>query len=308
MLSRQKKMTKEVAFGILQSWIWSHRRLLTPSAHFDLFYFICHRTIRFHKFSDRILPEHFIKGVISPDSNFIMPGLPQSGKTIQNIKPRIIENRLVFRPKNKKQFIVNVWGIIELFKEYLHPYINEREAKAFDLLLAMFKKEHPDFYEREEIQPMEEGKRSIETLAQAGMEKSKAAKERIKQKKLKKPRSTLNSNDVKVLFKALVEEYYGGYEYTESWIQEMYGSATNWLKYARERNQTPQDILREVIENWESIVIQDQWGNPIQLSLYPKFKEYFKYREKIHDWLASHSDESKEDEIEESANIKRIKL
>lgn len=280
-------------FGILKSIIMRYRNLLMSRAEFEVFMFICDRLYSFYKFGENIRPSHF-HGMYTP--KFFHPGLNKDPSRVRHLKIDLIHKKLLFRI-NPNFYIPNVYGITKLFLHDLNHLMNDKEHDALYALLPLFTREFPKI--QASIKPVEEEMARIEEAVEEGRERSRKAKIRKRKKVDQKPEEFFKPSDVRRLFNSLIEEFYEGTPYMEHWTAKIRGQAKNWLNEMKELDQSPKEILRQVVENWSvmRVSLKNDYGGLLELVTIPNFTQFYRHKLKIYDYLIEHRHDKPEEDI-----------
>lgn len=270
-------MSLSVAYNGLIS---GHLHLFGTGVDYYVFRFICERTLRFDKISERIPVDQFERGIPG-----ITLGLPFSRQSIHKARRQLRNRGLIFyrdRPDGRCDYSVNVFAIWYAIKKIYQDIscISQRiveilEREARNLIEAI----KPKFDKRGAALVAKYKQKAEEGLRQSAQFREKRVK--------KKP--GLQVQKLPSYFRDLCAEYeieYSG----EAWTKKLMRQARMFIDNdCHELEKDPKELFRTIVENWSMVrrSLKDDFGKPLFVPTRFTFSFFYSHRRRMLDAIFS---------------------
>lgn len=269
----------------------------------DLLSFIVARTLRFNKIADLYRLEWLLHGKLSLG---LLP-FTVTRQAIWKARKALEErNVLVFARKGKGvsgllSVCINLPGIARYFEPIFKAQKplqllpeDRRAARQNVEFCQMIAEKSSQIWRAMNLEPVEvKTMASMQALIEEGYEKSRAAREKFKDRQQKrvslfvKKKAQLSASWVFQTMEDICDElgltYFDGLNSDKEWKMAR-GSARNFLSYCQRDGKNPYDVLYSVVENWTKFnhkVLTMKNGEPALFSNVVDFMTFFRYRDQI---------------------------
>lgn len=273
-------MSLSVAYNGLIS---GHLHLFGTGVDYHVLRFICERTLRFDKITERIPVSQFERGIPG-----ITLGLPFARSKIYKARRQLRDRGLIQfqdRTDGRCDYMVNVFAVWYAIKKVygdlscISQRIIETMEKESRNVIDMIREIKPKF-DKKGAAILSKAKDAI------GKGLTQSAQFREKRRR-KKP--DLQVTSLPVDFRDLCSEY--DLEYSgEAWTKKLMRQAKMFMENdCLEMNRDPKDVFREVIENWSMVrkLIKDDFGKPLSVPTRFTFSFFYSHRKRMLDAISS---------------------
>lgn len=251
------------------------------------------RTIRFHKHSETITTKNLIEGW----SKYQLGPLLLGRTSVYNARKSLDSRNMIMWDTKCQVYAVNTPGLIKIFGT-MWP----NESSEWAVMLRHAEEEFD--YEMDDIILGEKTMADLNEMHAFGVEKSKAGRERYKARKAAKG---FNANMIVPLMAEYCEEF--NETFHDEWTGKDRGCAKNWIKYCKESDKDPKEVLHDICRLWHRfrVGLKRDDGVDIVLPETVSFSRFFNHHKLIGSWIELHK-EDKNAGWTEIGRIKRDKV